>query len=144
MCLILDANIVHKVFPSPSDDFEPVLRALASGKAALVYGGELSREYQRTSGFLGFLRRLDQQGAAKQFPDTTVDRETEKIRRSGCCRSDDPHILALAVVSRARLLCSEDEALGEDFTDPSILARPRGHVYKRAEHSHLIREHCAD
>jgi hypothetical protein len=142
MCLILDTDIIHKVFPNPAEDFEPVHEALTSGKAKLVYGGELGREYQRMVQFRRFLLRLDQQGVAKKFPDTIVDAKAENLRQEGRCQSNDPHILALAIVSGVRLLCSEDEALGSDFTNPRILAAPRGNVYKRAGHAHLIREHC--
>lgn len=142
MCLIVDANVVHQLFPAASRDFEPIREALVSGRAKLVYGGELTREYAKTPLCRSFLRRLDQQGAARQFPDSLVDSETQKLRKRAEHRSDDPHVLALAIVSKARLLCSEDEDLGCDFTSPSILPLPRGSVYKRAAHRHLIRIHC--
>lgn len=142
MCLIVDANVVHQLFPSASPDFEPIHEALVTGRAKLVYGGFLTQEYLKTTLSRRFLRRLDQQGAAKQFPDSVVDSETRRLRREAKCRSNDPHILALAIVSNARLLCSQDEELGSDFRSPSILPPPRGSVYKRAEHAHLIRAHC--
>lgn len=141
MCLILDVNVVHKVFPAPHDDFKPIHKALISGRARLVYGGELTREYERLA-FRRVLLRLDQRGAAKQFPDSAVDAEAERLRRGRLCKSNDTHILALAEVSGARLLCSEDVDLGDDFTNAAILSKPRGSVYKRVEHEHLIREHC--
>ena len=142
MCLILDTDIVHKVFPSPSVDFDPVHRALMGGRAKCVYGGGLTREYQQMVSFRRLLLRLDQQGIAQQFDDSKVDSEEKKLRGRAICQSNDAHILALAIVSKARLLCSEDEALGEDFTNPAILPKPRGNIYKRAEHEHLIRQHC--
>jgi len=142
MCLIVDANVVHQLVPSASRDFEPIQEALVTGRAKLVYGGQLTKEYLKTALCRGFLHRLDQQGAAKQFPDSLVDSETQRLRREAKYRSNDPHVLALAIVSNARLLCSEDEDLGSDFRSPSILPPPRGNVYKRAEHEHLIREHC--
>lgn len=144
MCLIVDANVVHQVFPEPSEHFRPIHEALAGGRASFVYGGELTREYQRTALSRSFLRRLDQQGAARQIPDVMVDTETKKVQKRGGYRSNDPHILALAIVSRVRLLCSEDEELGEDFTNPKILPRPRGNIYKRGEHVHLIDRHCRE
>ncbi|SRR6266568_1274863 len=142
MCLILDTDIVHKVFPLPSADFEPVHRALMGGHAKCFYGGGLTREYQQMVSFRRLLLRLDQQGIARQFDDSRVDSEEKKLRGRGVCQSNDAHVLALAIVSKARLLCSEDEALGEDFTNPEILSKPRGNIYKRAEHAHLIRQHC--
>src|SRR6266571_3701896 len=123
MCLILDTDIVHKVFPLPSADFEPVHRALMGGHAKCFYGGGLTREYQQMVSFRRLLLRLDQQGIARQFDDSRVDSEEKKLRGRGVCQS-------------------KDEALGEDFTNPEILSKPRGNIYKRAEHAHLIRQHC--
>jgi hypothetical protein len=142
MCLILDTDILHKVFRGPSAEFEPVYRALMTGDARCVYGGGLTLEYQQVEWFRRLLLRLDQQGIAHQFVKSKIDLEEGKLREKGICGSNDIHILALAIVSRARLLCSEDAALGEDFTNPAILSKPRGNIYKRAEHAHLIREHC--
>ncbi len=142
MCIILDTDILHKVFRGPSADFEPVYQALMSGRAKCVYGGGLTREYRKIEWFRRLLLRLDQQGIAQQFDNSKIDAEEEKLHRRGICQSNDFHVLALAIVSRVRLLCSEDGALGVDFTNPAILSKPRGSIYKRAEHAHLIREHC--
>lgn len=142
MCLIIDANVVHKVFPTPSGDFEPIHKAVIERRAWIVYGGKLTDEYQAIGKFWRILARLDQQGSARQVPNGAVVAETEALRRSGLCRSDDPHILALARVGRVRLLCSNDDDLAVDFTDRRILSDPRGNVYKRVEHSRLIRKHC--
>jgi len=142
MCLILDSDIVHKVFPSPSADFKAIHLALTSGRAKCVYGGGLTREYEKIASFKRFLRLLDQQGAAKQFPDSSVDSEAQRLEASGLCVSNDFHILGLAIVSKARLVCSDDKRLATDCTNPSILSNPRGNIYKYAAHSHLIKEHC--
>ncbi len=144
MCLILDANIIHKVFPSPSADHQPVQEALTSLRVTMVYGGQLRREYLQIRWFRAFLRRLDQTGAAKIFPDDEVDAQTEAIRLAGGYLSDDPHILALAIVTNVRLLCSEDHNLSTDFTNGDIIRDPRGSVYRRAEHAHLLRRHCCE
>jgi hypothetical protein len=142
MCLIIDANVIHKVFPLPSADHQPVHDALANLKATMVYGGELRREYQKLLWFRPILRRLDQSGSAKVFPDKEVDAQTEETRNLGGYRSDDPHILALAIVTNVRLLCSEDQDLSTDFTNRAIIRDPRGSVYRRAAHVHLLRRHC--
>jgi hypothetical protein len=144
VCLILDANIIHKVFPSAAADHLPVQEALTCLRATMVYGGQLRREYVQIGWFRAFLRRLDQTGAAKIFPDDEVDIQTEVIRHAGGYRSDDPHILALAIVANVRLLCSEDHDLSTDFTNRDLIRDPRGSVYRRAEHAHLLRRHCRE
>ena len=62
MCLILDVNIIPQVFPVPSGDFEPVFEAVTSGHVKLVYGGKLTREYERIGWFRKLLVILDRQG----------------------------------------------------------------------------------
>jgi hypothetical protein len=109
-----------------------------------VYGGELTREYRKMAAFGRFLLRLDQQGSARQVADSKVDAETKRLTEGSFCVSDDPHIIALARVGTVRLLCSEDDALATDFTNPTLLSDPRGNVYKRAEHAHLIPKHCGN
>ncbi len=142
MCLIIDVNWVHHVHPTPNVDGAPIREALLAGRARLVYGGKLAQEYRDGSGdFRRWLVRLDQAGRALKVPDSDVDRATEELVRGGAYVSDDPHVIALAQVSRVRLLCSSDGALHTDFTNHLLLS-PRGSVYQRAEHTHLIDEHC--
>jgi len=142
MCLIIDANVVHKVFPRPVADFLPVHAAIVGGSARIVYGGRLTREYEEMAAFRRYLLRLDQQGRARQVADARVDAETDRLISAGLCTSDDPHIIALAQIGQVRLLCSEDEKLQKDFTNAALLTKPKGNVYKRAQHAPLIKKHC--
>jgi hypothetical protein len=77
MCLILDTDIIHKVFPNPAEDFEPVHEALTSGKAKLVYGGELGREYQRMVQFRRFLLRLARSSHQSLVSDASGGKATD-------------------------------------------------------------------
>jgi hypothetical protein len=69
-----------------------------------------------------------------------VDVKTNEVAQQ--CVSDDPHIIALALESGARFLCSLDQDLHTDFTNPQLVNAPRGHVYQNVAHEHLIRRHC--
>ena len=57
------------------------------------------------------------------------------------CRSDDEHVLALAVVSGARLLYTNDTALIADFKNREIIANPRGKVYSTAVSNRVTATH---
>ena len=92
--------------------------------------------------FHRFLLRLDQAGKARQVANSEVDAETQRLAVGNFCVSDDPHIIALARVGTVRLLCSDDEDLATDFTNKDLIGNPRGSVYKRAEHAHLLDKHC--
>lgn len=63
----------------------------------------------------------------------------------GMCQSDDTHIIALAQISGARLLFSNDKALHQDFKNKELINNPRGKVYStlrgsdfRASHKNLL------
>ncbi len=143
MCLIIDTNFVHRVYPTPDAHGRPIVQALVGGVARLVYGGELGREYGRMTEFRRWLVALDRAGHARKVPDAAVDLATQQLEQGGGCGSNDHHIVALAQVSGVRLLCSNDGQLHADFTNPALLNTPRGQVYQTAAHAPLITQHCA-
>jgi hypothetical protein len=142
MCLILDTDIVHQIFPTPTPDYQPIHGAITTRNARIVYGGRLLREYEQMNQFLKILYKLDQQGSARKIPDNTVDQEELTLANSDLCRSNDHHVIALSRISGARLLCTEDNNLIKDFTNPLLISNPRGKVYRRAAHAKLIQTQC--
>jgi len=145
MLLIVDANCANETLCSnPSPDFKPVMSAIVHGKRKIVVGGSKQKaEYQRLIGVWRFLRSLDQAGRALMINDGKVDFEQAYLEKNIPMASDDPHVLALARVSGARLLCSYDQALHADFCNKAIIDRPRGKVYQNAGHARLLRQHNA-
>lgn len=142
MCLIVDANLASVLFLNRNhEDYAPVWRANAKGKR-FVYGGHLADEYHRINAVRVLVLELERAGRARQVPHKLVADCERVVRRSRVLVSDDPHIIALAQVSGARVLCSNDAALGTDFTNPRLLKRPRGAIYRNASHKHLLRRPC--
>lgn len=144
MCLIVDANCLSDALKSdPHQDFAPIVEALLSGKAKLTLGGtQLKKEYLAQGVATQFVKTLDRAGRTVLVNDASVDAEQQSIEAGLALKSDDPHILALARVSGARLLCSRDVNLHQDFGDPNIIASPRGSIYQNAGHKRLIRKCC--
>lgn len=142
MCLIIDSNVVDLALFLRHRDFAPIVDALTSGRARLVFGGKLKREYRKKEKLWRFLVSLEKAGRARPIDDQAVDAETGAVQALGVCVSDDPHIVALARLSGARLLCSLDCDLAIDFKNRRLL-RPRGSVYKEPSHRHLLRRHCS-
>jgi len=140
--MILDSDTVHRVFPEPTADYQPIFDAISTKTIQLVYGGDLTAEYQRISYFWRILRRLDQAGSAHQESTGPIVADAAVIRATGFCTSNDFHILALARIGKARLLCTQDNNLMQDFTNHRIIANPRGNIYRTANHAHLINRHC--
>jgi hypothetical protein len=142
MCLIVDTNLAADFFCGTNAALAPLRKAvMEDASCCLCYGGsKLRREYLRSPKIMKIIVALDQAGRAKSVRDSLVDKRMDLV--SGQCSSDDPHIIALAVESGARLLCSHDIELHRDFTNPVLINNPKGQVYQNSTHGHLIRKHA--
>lgn len=130
MCVIVDANVGHEVFgPSQSEAGAFLLGQIIPERKQLVVGGELLRELIQNRNFVDWLGDAQEFGLARQVSDDQVDAETETLRSEGICSSNDEHVLALARVSGARLLFTNDNALQDDFRDRQIIGGTQGRIY---------------
>ena len=137
MCLIVDANLASLVFgENPNDDFRPIIDWLNQKNGKFVLGGHLAVEYNRIASLRSHIIELWRKGIARIIPSDPINEEEKRIANS--CRSDDPHVIALAKVSGARILCSNDKDLREDFRNPKLISNPQGHIYQNAKHKHLL------
>jgi hypothetical protein len=140
MCIIVDANLAALIFSEPpTEDFQPIIEwlTLPNKNGKLVIGGHLAVELSRVNAASRFVKSLQQAGRARFIPTNAIEDETNRMK--AICVSDDPHIIALARVSGARVLCSSDTTLHRDFTNQELISDPRGHIYQNAEHEHLLR-----
>ena len=132
MCAIVDTNVYHQVFSTGSQSsagkyFLDWLMRRNGG--TLVSGGGHLRELNRIADFKRVFAERLQAGRARRIPDEAVDSETDTLRSQGICDSNDEHVLALARVSGARLLFTNDDALQDDFRNRRIVGGTRGRVY---------------
>lgn len=138
MCLIVDVNVAARALAKPgSVDYAPV-HAWLLGRGRIVHGGRLTLEYAKNRRILEATVEWNRAGRTVVVPQDVIDRETAAVQASGRMRSDDPHVLAVARGSGARTLWTDDAALTDDFRDTQLVPRPRGRVYGRAEHRHLL------
>lgn len=140
MCVIIDANVASKAFKFPATgDAIPLLRWITDHDGKTVYGGRHAEELAKLKNAARMLAALSRAGRAIRVSDLEVNAEEQIVKKTCNVVSDDSHILALARVSGARVLYSEDEALWDDFRDPTIISKPRGRIYRRSEHKLLLR-----
>ena len=138
MCIIIDASVAGVAFSStPVADAIPVLKWISSGDGKLAYGGILAKELLKVNNFRRWLIAQRKAGNAIRYPDEDIKRELDFVEPN--CRSNDPHIIALARVSGARVLFSHDRMLQQDFTNTTLVRNPKGKVYQRSEHEPLLR-----
>lgn len=145
MCAIVDANVRDEVFgdnPTGAGKFFREWLAKPNGGSLVVGGTKLQRELGNNKKFTEFLQDRIRAGRARKIDDQDVAIEEEKLRARRVCRSDDEHILALARVSGARLLFTNDRALQRDFKDSSIISGPvKGHIYTTVRCSKISSTH---
>jgi predicted nucleic acid-binding protein len=127
MCIIVDNCVAAPLLLSKS----PVQLWLLGTKdnPRLVVGGQLTWELSGNAGVQKLLVELNRAGRLRIFrhiPPTTLG------------VSNDRHILALAMASGARTLCTSDRALMADFRNSAIINRPRGKVYTKPDHKRLL------
>lgn len=137
MCVIIDANILSDVFGENRSEagaklFEWIDNPKKSGH--LVLGGtKLRAESMHVSAFSVWWRRATLSGVATEIKAKAIDDLEKDLIAKDSCDSDDEHIIALARISGARLLYSNDEALEDDFRNKgktkNLLPAPRGKSY---------------
>ena len=130
MCAIIDANVASEVFGStrcPAG--EKFLEWINKGQGRLVVGGKLLNELGELSAFVLWAQAAGLSGIMRTENQETVNAKMQQLKDQGACKSDDPHVVALAQVSGARLLYSNDIDLHKDFTSKNFIDSPRGKVY---------------
>ena len=117
MCAIVDANVRDQVFgdaPSPAGKhFLDWLTPERGGR--LIVGGKLLEELSGLQKFLPWLRVSVKLGVAKIVPDDRVNSATTDLENRGVCKSNDAHVVALAMIGGAHLLFTNDRFLQGDF-----------------------------
>lgn len=144
MCAIIDNNVRHEAFGEPSVQTAAgqfFIEWVNSGRGKLVTGGRLHAELSGYGNFSQWFRQALRLGNAINIPDEMVAAETTALESRRICKSDDAHVLALARVSGARLLFTNDQALQEDFGNRAIIQEPRGRVYTTRIHQEVRRTH---
>lgn len=137
MCIIIDADVSHQISP-PTDAARPVIDWVLSGRGRVVTGGRNARELGRNGTLARWLVTLKRAGRLREIDTAKIDAELVVVGQIGCV-SNDPHIIALARASGSRLVFSNDAALHQDIRNPSLLAKPRAHIYQNESHRRLLR-----
>ena len=119
MCIIVDANKMGIFLADPvREEVKPIHDWLARQGGKLVYS--------TGSQF------------AKQVPVEDIEEEEKLLRKNPIVGSHDPHILALARFSGARVLYTSDKDLSADFKKKKLIDGPRGKIYTRPANARLL------
>ena len=136
MCAIVDTNVAGEVFGSDRTEAgQKFFEWINTGHGRLAIGGGLRDELNCNSAFVTWAKRAANYGRLIEANDSAVGKRTAQILAEQKHKSDDPHVLALAQISGARLLYSNDGDLQKDFRTRRFLNNPRGSVYTTRIHS---------
>ena len=139
MCIIVDANRMGTFLADPvREDVAPIHRWLEKRSGTLVYstGGKFESEIGATS--RRKLLSYVQAGRAKLVDAADFDEDEQRLNNNAVLRSDDPHVLALARFSGARVLFTADGDLRDDFKDKRFIDNPRGKIYSGKQNASLL------
>jgi len=127
VCLIVDANVRNLL--SDRDSLVNKWPSGERGNPKLVAAGKLREELANKDEIRKWLVALERAGRLRSADATSLAREESRLRRSGSCISNDHHVLALAIVSGARTLATDDAELISDFKNRAIIT-PKGSIYR--------------
>ena len=140
MCIIVDTNTFHKFKEPDNEDMEPVWTWLEKRDGKIAYADIEKLEDEWDKGGMQKLRnRLRQTGKLKVVSPEDVQEKADELK--GKIKSDDEHIIALALVAKVKILISYsdyesgqtgDRDLFDDFRDKSLVG---GRVYTREAHA---------
>ena len=130
MCAIVDKNVVGEVFThNQSEAGKMFLQWVNSGQSRLVVGGHLLYELSQCARANDWIKEALNRGTARRINAGRVTTREKLLKQNNRLRSNDSHVIALAQLSGARLLYSNDKKLSRDFLDSNLVHSPRGDVY---------------
>ena len=112
MCMVIDVNTISCVLSSKNEKhklFLPVLKWFLYGKAKICLGGKLEDEYNNLLSYQPLFKEFAKFNKIHKIGESLIKgKENEIIEIEKDRDFDDPHIIALIIVSRAKVLCSDD------------------------------------
>lgn len=136
MCVVLDANTFSRFRDQNNEDMEPVQEWLYNRNGKIAYSNTETFKREWEEGGMRHLRdELMRAGRLKLVSQGVREKEKEL---EGKLRSNDEHIIALALIAGVKVLVSYREGDGDLFTDFKNRQLVGGRVYTRKSHEHLL------
>ena len=146
MRIVIDANALSVVFDPHNlnhEEFKPVSDWIYLGQGKMTYGGtKYEEELSRMTRFLGLIVELKKTVSIIILDRDSVDEEADKIASAVVdSRFNDPHILAIVIVGRCKIVCSADEVLHVFLQDKSLYPKgfPRPKIYTGLSSAGILR-----
>ena len=113
MCIIVDTNVFSRVFDDSNKEhkfYKPVYDWIVKRRGMIVYGGsQYFAELSRVEAFLDLLSEYEHTNKLVPLSSSKVDECERKIVKKHGRPFNDVHLLAIVLVSKCRLVCTEDK-----------------------------------
>ncbi len=152
MCIILDANCLGDFHDWSNEDMLPIRKWMKERNGKIAYSDTERFKSEWKSKRLNY-KELNRAGQLKLVPKEDV--LDAQARLAGKLESDDPHLIALAIVANVNVLVVQrqsDEPLrggrrrargGDTALQKDFKKWVRGKIYITADHKHLLtRDTC--
>jgi hypothetical protein len=144
--VIIDANTWGNVF-DPSNRrhgaFRPVKEYVENNLKSLAWGGtHYAKELKRCPRYWGIHIELEKGKRAIRFDTCAIDDEEVRVKSlDSSIDFDDPHIIAIQIISHAPIICSCDGRAFKYFKDAKFYpkAHDRPKIYSKKSHAELLR-----
>ena len=138
MCAILDANTFNKFRDPADEDMQPVWNWLENKNGKLVYANipKFEEEWER-GGMTHIRDQLMRAGQLKLVSEGVQEKANEL---KGEIRSDDEHIIALALIGGVKVLLSRREGDRDLIINFKNREFVHGKVYTTKKHGNLLKK----
>lgn len=126
-----------RVNPADTDRRDSTTRR---GRLVYTTGGKFEEEICKKVNAKNRLEALVDAGRARHISWPRVETEQKKLLDEDVFKSNDSHVLALAIASGARVLYTGDQKLIDDFKNKEIVDGHKGKVYKYGSHKKLLED----
>lgn len=145
MCIIIDTCSFSSVFDSQAVDhceFKPLLKWLTQGRGKIVYGGsKYKSELRKAHKYFRFFAEFKRAGKLVEVNCDDVDcHEKNVISCVADTSCDDPHLIAIVIVSGCCLICSADKRsykfVKQTNLYPKGVSKPK--LYTKSKNANLL------
>jgi hypothetical protein len=140
MCVVIDTNKAADFCRQERPYLKTLLNWVNSG-GRIASGGRLEAELFRVQAMKGLLLEWSRSGKLIRIsPDRITNRE---VLVRDYCASDDPHVVALAIESRASIVVTGDMNLIKDLKNTGLMGSRRKIYKEDSANPESIKRHQA-
>ncbi len=131
MCIIVDANL-QGLFMKRHPDMLPVHDWIKKKGSKIAHSYTPKFRKETTPKFRTELSNLSRRGKVKLIPPEQVQKQQKTLTG---LQSDDPHIIALALAAKVKVLITDDKKLKKDF-----IQHVGGKIYRNEDDKGLLKK----